>query len=240
VEKAIVLNPSLASPYLTLGMIQIDHDWDWNAADASLKKARTLEPGGAEVFYDHAYLARSLGRIDEAIELYTQATALDPLRADSHLALGYTLYLAGRLGEARDALQRTKELNPQISSLHLTLGKILLAEGHADRALAEMELETGEWEKFSGEALVYHALGRHQVADAALGKLITTHQNDCAYQIAEAYAYRRESDKAFDWLDRAYRQRDAGLPELKTGPLMSSLRADPRYVKLLAKIGLPK
>ena len=240
VEKAIVLNPSLASPYLTLGMIQIDHDWDWNAADASLKKARTLEPGGAEVFYDRAYLARSLGRIDEAIELYTQATALDPLRADSHLALGYTLYLAGRLGEARDALQRTKELNPQISSLHLTLGKILLAEGHADRALAEMELETGEWEKFSGEALVYHALGRHQVADAALGKLITTHQNDCAYQIAEAYAYRRESDKAFDWLDRAYRQRDAGLPELKTGPLMSSLRADPRYVKLLAKIGLPK
>jgi len=240
VEKAIVLNPSLASPYLTLGMIQIDHDWDWNAADTSLKKARTLEPGGAEVFYDRAYLARSLGRIDEAIELYTQATALDPLRADSHLALGYTLYLAGRLGEARDALQRTKELNPQISSLHLTLGKILLAEGHADRALAEMELETGEWEKFSGEALVYHALGRHQVADAALGKLITTHQNDCAYQIAEAYAYRRESDKAFDWLDRAYRQRDAGLPELKTGPLMSSLRADPRYVKLLAKIGLPK
>ena len=240
VEKAIVLNPSLASPYLTLGMIQIDHDWDWNAADASLKKARTLEPGGAEVFYDRAYMARSLGRIDEAIELYTQATALDPLRADSHLALGYTLYLAGRLGEARDALQRTKELNPQISSLHLTLGKILLAEGHADRALAEMELETGEWEKFSGEALVYHALGRHQVADAALGKLITTHQNDCAYQIAEAYAYRRESDKAFDWLDRAYRQRDAGLPELKTGPLMSSLRADPRYVKLLAKIGLPK
>ena len=240
VEKAIVLNPSLASPYLTLGMIQIDHDWDWDAADASLKKAGTLEPGGAEVFYDRAYLARSLGRIDEAIDLFTQATALDPLRADSHLALGYTLYLAGRLGEARDALQRTKELNPQISSLHLTLGKILLAEGHADRALAEMELETGEWEKFSGEALVYHALGRHQVADAALGKLITTHQNDCAYQIAEAYAYRRESDKAFDWLDRAYRQRDAGLPELKTGPLMSSLRADPRYVKLLAKIGLPK
>src|SRR5215469_2954451 len=240
VEKAIVLNPSLASPYLTLGMIQIDHDWDWDAADASLKKAGMLEPGGAEVFYDRAYWARGLGRIDEAIELYTQATALDPLRADSHLALGYTLYLAGRLGEARDALQRTKELNPQISSLHLTLGKILLAEGHADRALAEMELETGEWEKFSGEALVYHALGRHQVADAALGKLITTHQNDCAYQIAEAYAYRGESDEAFDWLDRAYRQRDAGLPELKTGPLMSSLRADPRYVKLLAKIGLPK
>ena len=239
-KTAIALDPGLASAYLTLGMIQVDHDWDWHGADASLRKAEMLEPGGAEAFEDRAYLARALGRIDEAIELFRQAIALNPLRADSYLALGYELYFAGRFDEARDALQRAKELNPDISSLHLTLGKILLAEGQADRALAEMELETGEWEKFSGKALVYHALGRHQDADAALGKLITTHQNDCAYQIAEAYAYRREFDKAFDWLDRAYRQRDAGLPELKTAPLMTTLREDPRYIKLLAKIGLPK
>jgi TolB-like protein/DNA-binding winged helix-turn-helix (wHTH) protein/Tfp pilus assembly protein PilF len=238
-EKAIALDPGLASAYLTLGMIQVDHDWDWDGADVSLKKAEMLEPGGAEVFDDRAYLARTLGRIDDAIELFRQAVALDPLRGDFYLALGYELYFASRFDEARNALQRAKELNPEISSLHLTLGKILLAEGHADQALAEMELETGEWEKFSGEALAYHALGRRQDSDAALGKLITTHHSDCAYQIAETYAYRAEIDKAFTWLDRAYRQRDSGLPELKTNPLMTSLRKDPRYPKLLSKIRLP-
>jgi len=110
-----------------------------------------LEPGGTEVFEDRGYLARTLGRINEATELFRQAIALNPLRADFYLALGYELYFAEHFDEARDALQRAKELNPDISSLHLTLGKILLAEGHADRALAAMELETGEWEKFSGE-----------------------------------------------------------------------------------------
>jgi len=110
-----------------------------------------LEPGGTEVFEDRGYLARTLGRINEATELFRQAIALNPLRADFYLALGYELYFAEHFDEARDALQRAKELNPDISSLHLTLGEILLAEGHADRALTAMELETGEWEKFSGE-----------------------------------------------------------------------------------------
>jgi hypothetical protein len=72
-----------------------------------------------------------------------------------------------------------------------------------------------------------------------LKKLIATHQNDCAAQIAEVYAYRGETDKAFEWLDRAYRQRDPGTPELKSDPLMRSLHQDPRYTDLLKKMRLP-
>jgi tetratricopeptide (TPR) repeat protein len=177
--------------------------------------------------------------VDEAIELYKQAIALDPLRANFHLALGYELYLVGRYEEARTTLQRAQELNPQLSSLHLTRGKILFSEGRPQEALAEMESETGEWEKLSGEALAYYALGRHEESDMALKKLIATHQNNAAYQIAEAYAYRGETDKAFEWLDRAYRQRDPGAPELKTGPLMRTLRQDSRYARLLKKMRLP-
>jgi hypothetical protein len=64
---------------------------------------------------------------------------------------------------------------------------------------------------------------------------IAAHQNDAAYQIAEAYAYRGEVDKAFAWLDCAYCQRDPGTPEFKTDPLMKSLRQDPRYAELLKR-----
>jgi tetratricopeptide (TPR) repeat protein len=102
-----------------------------------------------------------------------------------------------------------------------------------------MEKETGDWEKLSGESLAYFALGRNAESEAALKKLIATHQNDCAYQIAEVYAYRGETDKAFQWLNRALQQRDPGTPELKTGPLMKSLRADPRYPELLKRMRLP-
>ena len=105
-------------------------------------------------------------------------------------------------------------------------------------ALEEMEKETGEWEKLSGEALAYHALGRRAESDQALKKLIATRQSDAAYQIAEAYAYRGQIDEAFAWLERAYQQRDPGTPEFKTDPLMKGLRQDPRYAKLLKKMGL--
>ena len=50
-----------------------------------------------------------------------------------------------------------------------------------------------------------------------------------AYQIAEAYAWRGEKDKAFEWLERSYRQRDGGLSAIKYDPLLASIRGDPRY-----------
>ncbi len=101
-----------------------------------------------------------------------------------------------------------------------------------------MESEAGEWEKLSGEALAYYSIGRREESDGTLKKLIASHQNDSAFQIAEAYAYCGETDKALECLDHAYRQRDPGPPELKTDPLMKSLRWDRRYTELLKKIRL--
>jgi TolB-like protein/DNA-binding winged helix-turn-helix (wHTH) protein/Tfp pilus assembly protein PilF len=238
-EKAIALDPNLATGYMALGLVQINHDWDWEGADESLKKAGVLEPGSATVLGNRAYLARNLGQLEKAIQLRREAIALDPLRANFHLALGYELFLLGRFDEAKAALQRAQELNPQLSSLHLTRGTILLSEGHQLDSLAEMEKETGEWEKLSGESMAYYALQRREDSDHALNKLIATHQNDCAYQIAEVYAYRQETDQAFKWLDRAFQQRDPGVPEFKSNPLMRSLRGDPRYVELLKKMRFP-
>jgi TolB-like protein/DNA-binding winged helix-turn-helix (wHTH) protein len=238
-EKAIALDPNLATGYLVLGLVQINYDWDWEGADTSLRRAGLLQPGSAAVLANRAYLAKTLGQVDEAIALYKQAIALDPLRANSHLALGYELYTDGRYEEAQAALQTAQDLNPQLSSLHLTRGKILLLEGHLPEALVEMEKETGEWEKLLGESVVYYALSRHRESDEALKKLITTHQNDCAYQVGEAYAYRGESEKAFQWLNRAFQQRDPGTPDLKINPLMRLLRQDPRYAKLLRRMRLP-
>jgi TolB-like protein/DNA-binding winged helix-turn-helix (wHTH) protein/Flp pilus assembly protein TadD len=238
-EKAIALDPNLATGYLTLGLVRISYDWNWEGADASLSKAAQLEPGSAAVLGSRAYLARHLGRLEETIALYRQAIALDPLRANAHLSFGYVLYLVGQYDEAKAELQKAQELNSRLSGLHFTRGQIFLAEGHPQEALTEIEQETGDWDKLSGEALAYAALGNRRESDEALKKLIATHQDDAAYQIAEAYAFRGETEKAFQWMDRAIRQRDAGAPELQINPLMKSLRQDPRYAGLLKKMHLP-
>jgi hypothetical protein len=60
-----------------------------------------------------------------------------------------------------------------------------------------------------------------------------------AYQIAEVYAFRNQSDEASEWLNRAYAQRDSGLIGAKVDPLLKSLHNDPRYAALLKKLNLP-
>jgi TolB-like protein len=238
-EQAIAVDPSSPSGYLALATVQIESDWDWDAAYTSVTKAAGLEPGSAEVLGIRSYLSRVSGNLDQAIKLKEQDVALDPLRTDSHSTLGYLLYSAGRFDEAQVALQKALDLNPQAAFVHLTVGKILIAEGKPQQALAEIEKEPLEWGKLTGEVLAYHALGREQDSNAALAGLIAKDTTDAAYQIAQVCAYRREADKSFEWLERAYKQRDAGLADIKTDPLLKNLHHDARYTELLKKMHLP-
>ena len=238
-ERAIALDPTSTSAYLALAKTQIYHDWDWDTANTCLTKAAALEPGSAEVFRVRSYLSRVLGNLDQAVKLYEQTVALDPLRANSHLGLGYVLYMAGRYDEAQAELQKALDLNPQAAFARGNLGKILIAKGKPQQALAEIEKEPTDWEKLTDQALVYHALGREQDSNAALAELTAKHDTDSAYQIAEAYAFRGEPGKSFEWLERAYKQRDSGLADIKVDPLMKTLRQDPRYAALLKKMRLP-
>ena len=193
-ERAIALDPSLASAYVALATTQVYSDWDWDAAEASLNKAAALEPSSADVFRIRSYRYRVLGDLDQAIKLYEQAVALDPLRAASRVSEGYLLYVAGRHDEARAALQKALELNAQCAYVHAHLAKILIYEGKPEQALAEIEKEPIEWQRLEGQVLAYHALGREQESDAVLAALIAKHQNDAAFQIAKVYAFRGESD----------------------------------------------
>jgi TolB-like protein/DNA-binding winged helix-turn-helix (wHTH) protein len=238
-ERAIALDPTLASAYLALAATQISRDWDWDAANTSITKAAALEPGSVEVLRMRSYLSRILGNLDQAIKLYQQAVALDPLRINSYSGLGYLLYAAGRCEEAQAALQKALDLNPQATYVHLTLDKILIAEGKPQQALVEIEKEPIEWGKFTGQPLAYHALGREQDSNAALAALIAKYHALAPYQIAQVYAYCGDADKSFEWLERAYEQRDPGLPEIKSNPLFKNLLHDPRYSDLLRKMHLP-
>jgi TolB-like protein/DNA-binding winged helix-turn-helix (wHTH) protein/Flp pilus assembly protein TadD len=236
-EKAIVLDARSAAGYLALGWVKLAFEWDWDGADAALKKAADLQPGSAIVLSYRAYLYECLGRLDEAIALTQEASVLDPLRTNAYL--GSLLLTAGRYEEARASVEKALSMNQKLEGAHAKLGAILLAQGNAQAALAETNAEPGEWERLTGQALVYHALGRSHESDAALSKLIATHAQDSPYQVAEIYAYRGEVDQAFAWLKRSYLQRDPGLNQLKLDPLLKSLRSDPRYLDLLKKMRIP-
>jgi hypothetical protein len=75
-------------------------------------------------------------------------------------------------------------------------------------------------------------------SDAALVRLTEGFAETAAYQIAEVYAYRADKDRAFDWLERARRQRDSGLAGMRRDPLLANLHGDPRWDAFLHKMGL--
>ena len=87
--------------------------------------------------------------------------------------------------------------------------------------------------------MAHHALGRKKEADAVLSELIAKYHAADAYGIAQVYAFRNQSDEAFEWLDRAYVQRDGGLIATKVDPLLKSLHSDQRFAAFLKKLNLP-
>jgi hypothetical protein len=113
-----------------------------------------------------------------------------------------------------------------------------LAQGRIEDACAAFEAEVIEYFRLQGQAIAEHAQGRRKKSDAALRGLIDKYAQQSAYQVAEVYAYRREADLAFEWLERAYAQRDPGLSGIKSNGLLRSLHGNPRWQPFLEKMGL--
>src|SRR5262249_34028651 len=116
---------------------------------------------------------------------------------------------------------------------------VAIQRGDGEGALREAELEPDERYRRFELALAQYARKDRVAADAVLGELITKDRNVMAYQIAEVYAWRGETNKAFEWLQISLDNHDTGLLSLLIDPLMRSVRNDSRYNEMLAKVGLP-
>jgi serine/threonine protein kinase/Flp pilus assembly protein TadD len=239
-ERALELDSSLAEAYVALSGVKQMYDWDWQGADAAIRRALELEPNNALVIGEAAGMAETLGRPNEEIlALARRRVELDPLRGSAHLQLGIKALEAGRLEEAEEPLKRAQELTPRSNLARVYLGRLYLEDGRLGDALEQMQAVPHPFWRRYGLALAYYAMGRQQEADSALAQLIEIDHDLGAYQIASVLAYRGEVDRAFEWLDRAYAQRDAGLPDfLMTDQTLRSLHSDPRWVTFLEKMGL--
>jgi TolB-like protein/class 3 adenylate cyclase/Flp pilus assembly protein TadD len=238
VARALTLEAELAEAHAQIGWIRMTYDWDWRGAEASYGRALESAPGNAFVLRRVGWLAANFGRLDEAIGLYHRSIEQDALSAATYHSLGMALEAAGRVAEAEQAYRKVLELSPQRTAAHAILGLNLLAQGRGDEALEEGLREPERWARLWALAIVYHATGRGEEADAALSELIAKDEDGAAYNIAQVYGARGEMDLAFKWLERAYVQRDAGLSEMKPQPLLHSLHVDPRWGVFLRKMGL--
>jgi serine/threonine-protein kinase len=238
-EKAISLAPDLADGYAERGFLRINWLWDWSGAQADFEKALALEPGNSQAQKGLGELLISLGRQPQSIVEMKKAAELDPLSASTWFDFGWALMAGGQWTDARKALNRALEINPESSFANYGLGCMDLLQGRAQDALTSFRRSNAFW-NLAGIAMAQHSLGQGGESQRVLDELIATYAQVAAYQIAEVHAWRGEKDQAFQWLERAYAQRDGGLSTIKADQLLAPLRTDPRFAAMLEKLGLPQ
>ena len=239
-EKAVALAPALAEAHAALGWVRAFTEFKFAEGLSELQRAKELSPTNPTA---NDLLARVIvyrGQLEEAERQARQAVELDPLSAATQFTLGRILLYAGKLDEADAAGRKMAQLQPSASSSHRWQVLVAVQRGDGEAALREARLEPNDNIRRFELALAQYVRGDREAADAALADLITYSRDSLAYQIAQVYAVRGETDKAFEWLQIAINNQDGGIPSLLVDPLLRSLHDDPRYKNLLAKVGLPE
>jgi TolB-like protein len=237
-DRALALSPDLAAAHLAQGSLLMTSDFDWRGGEAEYRRALTLAPndGAAQASLGNALA--NLGELEQAIELLRQAIVTEPLRANSYGSISYYLSALNRLDEAERAASKAIELQPT-PQFHAALTLIEIKRGHAQAALTAAQHEPpGIWQDV---VLAYaRQIGTDRsAADAALRNLIDKDANLAAYQIAAVYALRNDAKATFEWLDRAWSNRDPGIHTLLFDPFILRYRDDPRFAAFCRKVGLP-
>jgi TolB-like protein/tetratricopeptide (TPR) repeat protein len=244
--RAIALDSTLAEPHASLNQILRYGYWDWAGSERAIRRAIALDPTYATA---HQWLAEHLlnfGRLPEAIAEARSAVQFDPLAPAINNILGLTLQFAGRTDESvavlRAAISRDSSagLGPQ------TLFWTYLLAGRENEALALRAAlrDTSMFWRAVGHArsdpraraAVLDALRRPGGRDFVGGVLGRVGGPAWASRL---YAYLGATDAALAELERAAAERDPTIEFLKVDPLWASVRGDPRFAVVVARMGLP-
>ena len=235
-QTALAIKSDLRRARGAMSLIYLGADWNLAAAEAVLEGSDQKTARSPNALSN---VRAAQGRTDEAIQLQRQAVALDPAFALFRRNLASRLISAGRLAEAETELRKAVELQPQFSGIHFDLVVLAVLRGQPETAWREAQLETSGVFRDAAIALAQAARADRAEADAALRVLIDAHEEDFPFHIAGVYAYRKEPDKVFEWLDGAYALHDPRLIALLADPLLQSYQSDPRFAALCKKMGLP-
>ncbi|MFL5536918.1 MAG: tetratricopeptide repeat protein, partial [Gemmatimonadales bacterium] len=240
--EALALDPSLAEAHTALALIIQNHDWNWEQAERHFRQAIALNPNYATAHHWYAEHLMWRGRFDEALRESERARQLDPLSLIIAADNGAILYYARQYDRAIERLRSVRAVDPTLSRTYL-LVSVYADHGMFDQALAEEE----RWRPlipaplyWSGLAYIYGRAGRTAEARRAIHELEDLREREPvqARVFAWSYAGVRDTAQTLAWLEKAYAEHSGELPALKVSPVYDFLRGDPRFERLLQRVGL--
>jgi serine/threonine protein kinase/Tfp pilus assembly protein PilF len=216
-ERALQLDDSLAEAHASMGLILFYYDWDWNGAERSFRRAIELNYSFAEAYVQYSWLLTARERYDEAAIQARRAVEIDPLSPMTNTNLGWVLGYARRLDESLDQFRKTLEIAPDFLFARACTAVPYVTNRRYDEAVEI--LEKWSWSRaFVGQ--IYSLAGRCDEARQVLEEVLRSpaESRSSAYDIGVVYLLLGDTEPAFQWLEKAFQERDTKLPYLKIQP----------------------
>lgn len=241
IAKALELDPNLAEAHTTLAWMKLWYDWDWSGAEQEFHRSLELNPNDSVAHREYSHYLQLRKRFDEAIAENRLAIELAPLDILPSIHLAW-LYVDAHDGtKAIAQSQQVLQMDPDFTGAYTILVSGYELQGKWAEAQAALEKAKSAYPQtyFPESAYIWAASGDKARAGKALAELteFSRHNYVSPLDFAAYYAALSDRDKAFDYLDKAYRQHDTWLVTLNVNPRLDNLRSDPRFGELTRRIG---
>lgn len=245
IDKALQIDDTVAEAHAVLGSIKRSYEWDLAGAETAYRRALELDPNNPTTYQWYGLTLAFAGRYDESIALFKRAQRLDPLSLIINKSFGDVLSFARRFDEAIEQYKRVIELDPGFPYVHRELGTCFYFKNKKDEAFEEW-LEDARLSGVGAEDLdaLKNAYRRSGAKGFWLEMAAQTERSKdgyvSSYDVATYYAAAENKQQALDWLEKAYREHSSGMIAVKAEPWFDCLRAEPRFIELTRRSGLPQ
>lgn len=238
--RALQMDDSLAEAHASVALVKLSYDWDWSGAEKEFKRAIALNPNYAMAHNWYSQYLLAAGRTDECLREITMASDLDPRSLAIRMTAGLIHARLRQYDKAAEEFRRANEIDPNNSTALKSLGYIYEKKSMFKEAGAAYE-KAATLAGMPARKRLSRDLARSRPkkdAESLLNQLsfVLNQKYVRPSYVAGIYARMGEKDQAFDWLEKAYRERDANLLFLKTDESWDSLRADPRFLSLEQRV----
>lgn len=247
IERALALDPDHASGLTALAFLRYKFEWRWQEAEAAFKQAIAADPSYALAHHWYGEFLGLMGRYDEAIAELSLAQALEPNSLAVESDLVPPLLRAGRMPEARAVVEAAAAANPNWHWVPRRMAEVLAAEGREKESLEELwralVLTGASLSEIDELRAAYRAGGLPVLLRLEVARLLAAEEASpgtfmAATNLSRVYARLGERADALRWIAIALDRREDAAILLLTHPDYDSLRGDPEYGRLLARVGL--
>jgi TolB-like protein/DNA-binding winged helix-turn-helix (wHTH) protein len=237
---ALQIDPNLAEAHTAFALIRENYYLDWTTAEQEYQKAIALNPSYATAHQWYAECLMWQGRFDQALKERDRARQLDPLSLIIVVDRGAIFYYSRRYDRAIQEFGRVREMVPNFPRAGALMLSAYAEKGLLQQAFALVGPPSDTPGYWAAEAYLCNRAGRNADAQYALDRLLQLqkHQPVELRNTIIAYISTGNKDQALAWLERAYQEQPSALTSLKVDPAYDPLRSDPRFQKLLERVGL--